>query len=63
MGVLQFILGGVVAPLTGLGNNPALSMGLVMAIASISAILSFFLLTRRKPYEVQQEVKSKSKSM
>ena len=48
LGLIQFLLAGIVAPLTGIGNNPSLSMGMVMAAASIAAILSFFLLINRK---------------
>lgn len=51
LGVLQYILAGIVAPLTGLGNHPALSMGMVMTIASIAAILSFLILRQSKVHK------------
>lgn len=60
LGVLQFVLAGIVAPLTGLGNNPALSMGLVMAMASIGSIISFLLLVSRKHFKFRQDAKSES---
>lgn len=46
MGVLQFTLAGSLSPLTGLGNNPAVSMGIVMVCGSILAILIYFFIIR-----------------
>jgi MFS transporter, DHA1 family, multidrug resistance protein len=60
LGLLQFLLAGIVAPLTGLGNNPSLSMGVVMTVVSLGAVLSFFLLVSRKQFELNQDVKSES---
>ena len=60
LGLLQFLLAGIVAPLTGLGNNPSLSMGMVMTVVSLGAVLSFFLLVSRKQFELNQDVKSES---
>ena len=60
LGLLQFLLAGIVAPLTGLGNNPSLSMGIVMSVVSLGAILSFFLLVKRKKFNLNQNLKSES---
>nr|WP_106779565.1 multidrug effflux MFS transporter [Lysinibacillus timonensis] len=46
IGVLQYVLAGTAAPLTGLGANPAISMGIVMTLGSIGAILSFLFIVR-----------------
>lgn len=54
IGLLQFILAGAVAPLTGLGDNPAVSMGAVMMIVSMTAILIFFFLVSKKTVKLQQ---------
>ncbi|MGE8080778.1 multidrug effflux MFS transporter [Peribacillus loiseleuriae] len=50
LGVLSLVFGGSVAPLVGLGSNPAISMGIVIAIASVSSILSYIFLVAR-PYK------------
>ena len=60
LGLLQFFFAGIVAPLTGLGHNPSLSMGIVMTVVSLGAVLSFFLLVSRKQFSLNQDVKSKS---
>ncbi len=60
LGMLQFVLAGIVAPLTGLGNHPAVSMGVVMTIVSIGAILSFLLLVSRKQFKFRKDAKSES---
>jgi MFS transporter, DHA1 family, multidrug resistance protein len=60
LGLLQFSFAGIVAPLTGLGNNPSLSMGIVMTVVSLGAVLSFFLLVSRKQFNLNQDVKSES---
>ena len=60
LGLLQFSFAGIVAPLTGLGHNPSLSMGIVMTVVSLGAVLSFFLLVSRKQFSLNQDVKSKS---
>jgi DHA1 family bicyclomycin/chloramphenicol resistance-like MFS transporter len=48
LGVLSFVFGGSTAPLTGLGNAPALSMGIVMALVSFCAVLIYIFLTPRQ---------------
>jgi MFS transporter, DHA1 family, multidrug resistance protein len=60
LGMLQFVLAGIVAPLTGMGNHPAISMGVVMTIVSIGSILSFFLLIGRKHFNFRKDAKSES---
>ncbi|WHY69073.1 multidrug effflux MFS transporter [Neobacillus sp. SuZ13] len=57
LGVLSFVFGGSTAPLTGLGNVPALSMGIVMAIVSFGAVLIYIFLKPR------HEEKSKRSSL
>ncbi|WP_066253274.1 multidrug effflux MFS transporter [Neobacillus drentensis] len=59
LGVLSFVIGGSTAPLTGLGNAPALSMGIVMAIVSFGAVLIYIFLAPRR----QKISKSKSISI
>ena len=54
LGVLSFVFGGSTAPLTGLGNSPALSMGIVMAIVSFWAVLMYIFLTPRRQQKVNQ---------
>jgi MFS transporter, DHA1 family, multidrug resistance protein len=51
LGVLSLVFGAIVAPLVGLGGNPAISMGIVIAIASVSSILSYIFLVARRPYK------------
>lgn len=60
LGVLQYILAGTIAPLTGLGSHPAISMGVVMVIGSIGAIVSYLLLIRLKFLKYHQEARSES---
>jgi DHA1 family bicyclomycin/chloramphenicol resistance-like MFS transporter len=47
LGVLQYVIAGSFAPLTGLGNDPSVSMGIVMMIGSVFAILSYLFLIRK----------------
>lgn len=48
LGVLQFLIGGIAAPLVGTaGTSSAVPMGVVMATASIGGVLAFAVLTRR----------------
>lgn len=47
LGVLQFLAGGIAAPLVGsAGTNTAIPMGLVMATASLGGLLVFVVLSR-----------------
>ncbi len=55
LGVLGFVLGGIVAPLTGLGDKPAISMGIVIALSSIAAILTYLLLVVRRQSKSRQD--------
>ncbi|HEY0636246.1 MAG TPA: multidrug effflux MFS transporter [Pseudonocardiaceae bacterium] len=49
LGMLQFVAGGVAAPLVGLGGHASpVSMGVVMAGSSLLALLVFGVLTRRR---------------
>lgn len=57
MGVLQYVLAGTVAPLTGLGSNVAISMGIVMFIGSVASILSFFFIASVKQISISSEQK------
>lgn len=48
LGLLPYILGAVVAPLVGLGGDQtAVPMGIVIAVAAISAVLCYCLMVRR----------------
>jgi DHA1 family bicyclomycin/chloramphenicol resistance-like MFS transporter len=60
LGVLQYTLSGTIAPLTGLGSNPAIAMGLVMTIQAIGAILAYLFLVRLTPLKIQQDAQSES---
>jgi MFS transporter, DHA1 family, multidrug resistance protein len=49
LGVTNFIVGAIAAPLTGIaGENTAVPMGIVMLVSSIGAILSYIILIRKK---------------
>lgn len=49
MGVLQFMIGGLVTPLVGIGGSTtALPLAIIMSTASLGAILVFSTLTRAK---------------
>lgn len=58
LGVLQYVLAGTIAPLTGLGSNVAISMGIVMLIGSIGSLLSFYFIatTKEVALSTEQEV-------
>ncbi|MGZ0049650.1 multidrug effflux MFS transporter [Brevibacillus gelatini] len=48
-GLLSFISGGIVAPLVGIGGeDTAVPMGIVIALATLGAILCYLLMIRRK---------------
>ncbi|MGW3468332.1 Bcr/CflA family multidrug efflux MFS transporter [Saccharopolyspora sp. NPDC000995] len=54
LGVMQFLAGGVAAPLVGsAGTGTALPMGVVMGALSLSAVVVFLALTRRTRPEVR----------
>ncbi len=49
IGLLSFVLGGIMAPFVGLaGSHSALPMGLIIALANTAAVLSYWLLARNK---------------
>ncbi|TWF96167.1 Bcr/CflA family multidrug efflux MFS transporter [Saccharopolyspora dendranthemae] len=49
LGVLQFMIGGLVSPLVGIaGSNTAVPMGVVMGALSVSAVVVFAVLARRR---------------
>lgn len=49
LGLLSFVFGGIVAPLVGLGGSgTAVPMGIVIAVAEVSAIMCYLLLVRRQ---------------
>ncbi|MGG3911601.1 multidrug effflux MFS transporter [Peribacillus simplex] len=48
LGVLSLVFGGSIAPLVGLGSNKAISMGIIIVLASIGSILSYIFLLDRK---------------
>ncbi|WEG11041.1 multidrug effflux MFS transporter [Pullulanibacillus sp. KACC 23026] len=49
LGVLMFVLGGSASPLVGLGQNPAISMGIVIFLSSLGAVLSSLILAAKRP--------------
>lgn len=50
LGLLSFIIGGLIAPLVGLGGSEtAVPLGIIIALMEVGAILSFVTLTRKKP--------------
>jgi MFS transporter, DHA1 family, multidrug resistance protein len=51
LGVLSLIFGGSVAPLVGLGGNPAISMGIVIAICGVGSLLCHLFLVARSSSE------------
>ncbi|MEB3371490.1 Bcr/CflA family multidrug efflux MFS transporter [Saccharopolyspora mangrovi] len=60
LGVLQFMIGGLVSPLVGIaGSDTAVPMGVVMGSLSVSAVVVFATLTRRRT-AVEQPVSSAS---
>jgi DHA1 family bicyclomycin/chloramphenicol resistance-like MFS transporter len=49
LGVTNFIVGAIAAPLVGIaGENTAVPMGVVMLVSSIGAVLSYMILVRKK---------------
>ena len=49
LGVLSFVIGGIVAPLVGMGGSQtAVPMGIVIAAADAGAILCYLLMVRRR---------------
>lgn len=49
LGLLSFIIGGLVAPLVGIGGSQtAVPLGIIIAVMELGAILCFILLTRKK---------------
>ncbi|PKG24851.1 Bcr/CflA family multidrug efflux MFS transporter [Niallia nealsonii] len=53
LGLLPFILGSISAPLVGIaGENTALPMGLIMFFASFIALLSYFVLVRKRKHAI-----------
>ncbi|MBM7585567.1 DHA1 family bicyclomycin/chloramphenicol resistance-like MFS transporter [Bacillus pakistanensis] len=48
LGVISLIFGGSVAPLVGLGENQALSMGIVIAICGVGSFLCYVCLVNRR---------------
>lgn len=53
LGVCQYVFAGIVAPLAGLGANPAVSMGVAMVSCSIGGILVYIILIRTWIKKVQ----------
>jgi DHA1 family bicyclomycin/chloramphenicol resistance-like MFS transporter len=47
LGVLQFFLGGLAAPMVGLGGGGAVAMGIVIAVCGLLALTTFVTLVRR----------------
>lgn len=60
LGVLMLIIGRIVSPFVGLGNNQAISMGIVIVIVSIVSILSYFLVVPRRQPISKQDINSVS---
>ncbi len=60
IGVLQYVIAGTVAPLTGIGGNPAIAMGLVMALSSFISIVFFVLIVGLGNWKFRQDPKSES---
>jgi DHA1 family bicyclomycin/chloramphenicol resistance-like MFS transporter len=58
LGVLMLLLGGIASPLVGLGNNSAITMGIVIIVVSIGSILSYLLLAPRREHESKQNSNS-----
>ncbi|SFT01501.1 Bcr/CflA family multidrug efflux MFS transporter [Saccharopolyspora flava] len=59
LGVLQFMIGGLVSPLVGIaGSHTEVPMGLVMGTLSLSAVLVFVVLARRRSEETAEPVTS-----
>lgn len=49
LGVLTFIIGGVVAPFVGIGGSTtAIPMGVIIAVAEVGAVLCYLLLARKR---------------
>jgi DHA1 family bicyclomycin/chloramphenicol resistance-like MFS transporter len=49
LGLIPFILGAVVSPLVGIaGENTAVPLGVIILLTSTMALLSYFLLVRRR---------------
>lgn len=49
IGVLSYIVGGIVAPLVGIGGSQtAVPMGIIIAVADVGAILCYFFMVHRK---------------
>lgn len=58
LGLLPFILGGLAAPLVGIGGeSSAIGMGLIIAVCEVGAFLSFLLLTRNPDFEKVKQSK------
>ena len=51
LGVLSLIFGASVAPLVGFGDNPAITMGIVITFVSVGSILSYIFLVARRQYK------------
>jgi DHA1 family bicyclomycin/chloramphenicol resistance-like MFS transporter len=60
LGVLMLLLGGIASPLVGLGNNSAISMGIIIIIVSIGSFLSYLFLAPRRQLESKQNSNSVS---
>jgi DHA1 family bicyclomycin/chloramphenicol resistance-like MFS transporter len=56
MGVLQFLIGGIVSPLVGIGGTgSAWPLAIIMAIVSVGGFIAFTLLTGPKTETVWQD--------